>query len=62
MAAVYGAGVLVEHAGVPVLGSVAAVADDVELLGYAVAGMFVLTWVCVTGLWRWSHRGSHRGG
>ncbi len=59
VAAVYLADVLVEFAGADLLAPLAAVGENFELLGYGIAGTFVLTWLCAQAYWRW---GSHDGG
>ncbi len=52
VASVYVADVLVAHAGVGVLAGYAGLADRFELLGYAIAGVFALTWGGALLLWR----------
>jgi high-affinity nickel-transport protein len=59
VAMVYLAGVLVEHAGIRALAGFAAVGDNFELLGYGIAGMFLLTWGGAMAVWRWG--GAHAG-
>ncbi|HET7399636.1 MAG TPA: HoxN/HupN/NixA family nickel/cobalt transporter [Intrasporangium sp.] len=56
VAVVYLAGALVDYGGVEALAPLAAVGDDFELLGYGIAGAFVLTWLAAFGVWRWSAR------
>jgi nickel/cobalt transporter (NiCoT) family protein len=52
IASVYLAGVLVDHAGWERLSPYARLSDHFELLGYGVAGLFVLTWLGALAYWR----------
>lgn len=60
VAGVYLAGLLVEHAGVEVLAPVAAVGEHFEVLGFVIAGAFVLTWLGAYGAWKWGARARAR--
>ena len=52
VASVYLADVLVAHAGVGFLAGYAALADRFELFGYAIAGVFAITWGGALLFWR----------
>lgn len=56
VASVYIAGVLVDWVGVGFLAPWAAIGDQFELLGYGIAGVFVLTWTAALVHWRWRGR------
>lgn len=53
VASVYLASLLADHAGVAALAPLASVGDHFELLGFGIAGAFVLTWVGALVVWRW---------
>jgi high-affinity nickel-transport protein len=57
VACVYLAGVLVDYAGLQALSGFASIGESFELLGYGIAGMFVLTWTGALAWWRWGRRG-----
>ncbi|MGE5291985.1 MAG: hypothetical protein ACM3ML_33340 [Micromonosporaceae bacterium] len=52
IASVYLAGVLADHVGVTFLAGYAALAGHFEVLGYAIVGIFILTWGGAVLLWK----------
>ena len=51
IASVYIADVLAEHAGLAFLSGFASLSENFELLGYAIAGIFAITWAGAFVFW-----------
>lgn len=62
VASVYGAGLLVEHAGAGWVAPYAALGEHFELFGYAIVAVFVTAWLGAAALWRFRGYEARYGG